>query len=278
MMTISARSWRSSSGKLGGGFTLVELMVVLSIMGMLLSLALNGVQSARESARRIQCSNRIRQQALALHSFHTSFNALPFGNDRRTHSDYSWCTAVLAQLEETAIAERWDRRVVWYDATSNLELAKSIISTFRCPSSIFDSSGDTDYAGVRGSLLGGGPGPASLDVNNGVLITSNPKRSNPVSLPEVTDGTSYTIFIAEVVDRLPEEHGLWADGLNVISHDNGSINIENSGEIFSHHPGGAQVALSDGAIRFLTESIDVNVIGGLCTRDSHEDLNSFFSH
>ncbi len=259
-------------------FTLVELLVVISIIGVLVSLTLSGVQSAREAARRVQCSNHMKQQALALHAFHAAFNTLPLGNDRHHYFDYSWSNAILPQLEQPAIAERWDRKAVWYDVARNAELAQTVIPTFRCPSSVFDSPGDTDYAGVTGSLLGAAA-KTSLNTNNGVLISSTLNRMNPISLTEITDGTSYTIFIAESVDRLPEENGLWASGLNVISHDNGAINFERSnGEIFSLHPSGAQVAMSDGSIRFLSESIDLEIIGGLCTRDSREDLNEFFAH
>ncbi len=259
-------------------FTLVELLVVISIIGVLLSLTLNGVQAARESARRVQCSNNIKQQAIALHAFHTTFNTLPLGNDRVAGREQAWSSAILSQIEQNAIAEQWDRTVAWNDPARNLALSTSVIPTYRCPSAQLDIPGDIDYAGVQGSILSELNSFIAHGLNNGVLITTSAQRFNPVSLPEVFDGTSYTMFLAEVSDRLPEYGGLWADGGNVISHDNGAINLDNNNEIFSFHPGGAFIAMADGSIRFLNDSISLNILGGMCSRDGREDVNPLFAN
>src|SRR6478752_2777256 len=67
---FSTRRWRL-------GFTLVELLVVIAIIGVLVSLLLPAVQSARESARRTQCNNQLRQHGLAAHNFHDNYQSFP---------------------------------------------------------------------------------------------------------------------------------------------------------------------------------------------------------
>lgn len=108
-------------------FTLVELLVSISIVGILLSLTLTGIGSSREAARRVQCSNNLRQQALALHSFHVTYNSLPLGNDRINGREQSWQSAILSQIEQNGIADQWDRKAAWNDPVRNLALANSIV-------------------------------------------------------------------------------------------------------------------------------------------------------
>jgi prepilin-type N-terminal cleavage/methylation domain-containing protein len=254
------------------GFTLIELLVVVSVISILMALTLSGVQQVREAARRMDCQNRMRQQVLGLHLYHDSHRHFPFGDDQLSKKHHSWVTQILPFLEQRSLAEQINLDVDWND-TVNRPAVETVLPVMRCPTSLLEFNGETDYAGIAGSLLASPTATHNINWNNGVLIRSTATATSPISMARIVDGTSNTICISESSDRPPEYNGFWADGRNTITHDIGPVNFDNFSSIFSRHSGGAYVALSDGAVRFLTEYIDLAILGGLCSRAGGENVS-----
>jgi prepilin-type N-terminal cleavage/methylation domain-containing protein len=89
------------------GFTLVELLVVIAIIGILVGLLLPAVQAAREAARRMQCTNVLKQLALACHNHHDTFKRFPYARKYDRWDTYTWTQNIMPFLEQTAIQENY---------------------------------------------------------------------------------------------------------------------------------------------------------------------------
>ena len=267
---VSNRYWDRNQFRELRAFTIVELLVVISIIGVLIAITLPAVQYAREAARRTHCANNVRNQVLALLQFHDKQNQFPPGRAYASGSNYSWCLPALPYLEQNPLLDRFDWKKPWNDPAGNLSVANTTLSVFRCPSSVLRFDGDSDYGGVMGSNLTSVTWLGSI--NNGVLIDVPSPQSVRVSVGSIVDGTSHTICVAESSDR-PNDSGRWISGLNCFSHDNASIGDSNAGEIYSAHRLGAYVGFVDGSIRFLTSNVDLYVVGAICTRDRGEVID-----
>ncbi len=137
----------SSTRRRTKGFTLVELLVVIAIIGILVSLLLPAVQAAREAARRMQCSNNLKQIALAIHNYADSHKVLPpsWLFDMPTMNVQTWGVGILPYLELSTVSDQYDSRVPSLFqagafghsqpiADKNIALISTFQSVYICPS------------------------------------------------------------------------------------------------------------------------------------------------
>ena len=137
------------------GFTLVELLVVIAIIGVLIALLLPAVQAAREAARRMQCSNKMKQLGLACHNYHDINQQFPFGSFDRNNGDASsslwrfysmWGVSILPFIEQQALYDLYFGAASLQNATPgavsasnqgrNRELTQTRMTVYECPSDI----------------------------------------------------------------------------------------------------------------------------------------------
>jgi len=176
------------------GFTLVELLVVLAIIGILVALTLCGVQHAREAARRAQCTSNLRQMGVAIHSFCSAHRMFPPGMGANGHDFHA---LMLPQMDQTPLFERLDLRVL-VSLPPNDAVARESLPTHRCPS---DSGADvltpagTNYAG------NGGTGVQRYGYNGffRYLASSGVRDSGPIRPADVVDGLSQTAAVSEIL-------------------------------------------------------------------------------
>ena len=201
------------------GFTLIELLVVMAIIGILVSLVLPAVQQMRETARRTECSNNIRQLGMAAINYSTSFRKLPPSSLFPTlqpdgtefapgdsRNGWSVQAQLLPYLEQGNLSSKIDYRLGYKDhpaVTINEELAQ--ISSFRigsylCPSEIRDEprgagTDEENYPLNYGANAGVWfvYEPTSGDTGEGAMLTNKQIRMNAFR-----DGTSTTVLFSEV--------------------------------------------------------------------------------
>jgi prepilin-type N-terminal cleavage/methylation domain-containing protein len=192
-----------------GGFTLVELLVVIAIIGVLVGLLLPAVHAAREAARRMSCSNNIRQIGLALQNHESALKAFPPGSVAKAYRDvpstpwtfYRWSALAMLSpyLENTAAYNILDLDKPLYTVTfsvtpENIAGSQTIVPTFLCPSDEFrrlhPSFGPTNYAMCSGSGTNGG----SPSLGDGLFFVNSRVRA-----ADVSDGLSNTIAASESI-------------------------------------------------------------------------------
>jgi prepilin-type processing-associated H-X9-DG protein len=231
------------------------LVVVLAIAvigfigcgGVLVALLLPAVQAAREAARRTSCSNNLKQIGLAMHNYHDVHKAFPpaYTVDEDGNRLHSWRTLLLPYLEQSALYEQIRLDEPW-DSDHNRRFSETVLPLYNCPSNP-DGGVYTSYMVIEG---------------DGALF----QGSEPTRIRDITDGTSNTLLVVEVTGTSTP----WMEPAD-LDFDACQMVI-NSGptDMGSPHPGGAQAALADGSVRFLSETIDPTDLRSLITRSGGE--------
>jgi len=270
------------------GFTLVELLVVIAIIGILVSLLMPAVQTAREAARKTSCQNNLRQLGLATLNFESHQSAFPVGcvECRATATRprfISWISRLLPMLEETSIHGEIDFGKPMWDAANEGPTGASI-QALLCPttkderlhsaSGLWRGRAFTDYGGLYGVE---GEGHSEDDVSAtqtlakrylGVMLYESPTK-----MKQISDGTSHTAFAAEMQLRRVASECEWANGHQLFAQERGTPVSASSGlgnDIGGPHAGGAFAGVCDGHVQWLADSMDQAILNALLTRAGGE--------
>ena len=248
-------------------FSVRAILVFTLLLGAILGVTIPMISAAREAARRMECSNNLKQIAYAMQNYNDVYRCLPMAtrNDAAGQPAHSWRIAILPFATQTPGFDAYDFSQPW-DSEQNLAVfykpmtdplepnRTTVLGTpryCRCP-----SCGDVGKSKWTNYVLITGPGTLFPD-------------GKQLNFADVTDGTSHTILAVEV-DH-PDIHWLkpWDLSIDTMSF---RINDPTRPSISSRHPGGAHVAFVDGSVYFVSEQIDPEMLRALITIDGGEDV------
>jgi prepilin-type N-terminal cleavage/methylation domain-containing protein/prepilin-type processing-associated H-X9-DG protein len=242
-------------------FTLIELLIVVGIIGVLIALLLPAIQSAREQARRAQCTNHLLQLGIAMGNYASTHSVLPPGvvNDRGpivsqpVGYHHGWTVQILPFIGQDNVYRRFDLEESVY-ALCNETARLVTISTFHCPSSPWARSGTISYAGCHHDV------EAPIEANNrGVLYLNS-----HVGFDDITDGLAQTILLGESKSNASNVLS-WASGTAATLRNTGA-NLNSENPLTSLYAGIAQLSEADqraAAARMFDEgAIPVDFVGG----------------
>jgi len=269
------------TGAARSAFTLVELLVVIAIIGVLVALLLPAVQSAREAARRMRCSNNLKQQSLALMNYHDTFTKFPPGNlwtpnygvdtnpNNQTMAGFGWPAFILPYIEAGNIYQQINFNVGSYveaiadNRTGNIRTLGNALNklasesqpqVFVCPTNrrvtLAGKAKHKDYA------INGGTCPSCcVERPASSLPTGNPPAlpnsrdgmaflNSGVGLREVTDGTSNTFLILEKANYAPHS---WCGNRGTSATDSTIVPEPCNPFFFVHHQSSGYVCAGVGS-------------------------------
>jgi type II secretory pathway pseudopilin PulG len=232
----ATRTWRR---------TLIELLAVVGVVGILIALLLPNVRTAGEAARRMQCSNNLKQIALALRSYEDVYHALPpaYTVDAEGRPLHSWRTLILPYMEQQPLYEKIDLAKPW-DDPANQAAYETAIDAYRCPS-VNCSPNHTTYLAVV--------------ARNGCFRPAEPRKRS-----EITDDHSSTLMVIEAPS---DRHVHWMSPTDADER----LILDFGPASKLPHPGGVQAALVDGSVRFLNSELDVERRRALISIDGGDD-------
>lgn len=290
------------------GLTLVEVLVVIAIIGLLIGLLLPAVQAARETARRLTCTNNLKQIGLAIHAYHDSFRALPIsigpweegGRPAYQRNGKGWMVSILPQLEEGVLYEKFSPL---FDgdffsggglmSPIGERLMQSQAPFLHCPSDASSLGlsrtqfqwtgievGLSNYKGVMGDNEVNLPARNECyrsGLCNGLFFRTNYQRK--LNFSSIRDGTSNTLMVGEDVVRHNDHSAIfyansdWCSCEQKLNYFPNPATPQSWPQVMSfrsNHPDGAVFALADGSVRFVSQSVQHSTYRGLCTRDGGE--------